>query len=618
MEDHYGPQSLPLPNAMMPEGLWPELIVDGWERPHNHAVSPNGNGRVAFYLDRGGYSELHLIDPRVSPFPQRLSIQRTFVNWWSDEPPTWTPDGEWLIYGAYDADDVSHLYVVAAAGGEPRALTELRYDAYEPVVSPDGRWVAFTTEQDAAAQIAIVAFEGGWVRGLTHDSDECSGPIWSPDGERILYCASPTDQRHSDIYAITPAGGAPVRLTPGDGSQYWNPAFSPDGGRIALQCDRSGFDEIWMMAPDGSGLRQITRLQQDIEDYHWSPDGTRLILVGSERGNDPLYVVTVETGAIQRLPLPPGNYTAPRWLGLGDRFVVAYDSPRTPPALFLCTTDSPEMRALTDTAAAALKSFPFVTPRHIEYIGADGWRIPAFVYEPAAPPRDRRGYPGIIYPHGGPNAQYDLAWDPVRQYFVARGYAIICPNFRGSTGYGRLLKEGNLGDWGRGDLEDCLAAADTLVGLGRVDAGRLAMWGQSYGGYLTLLALGKDPKFRLRCAVALYGDSHLKTSWARGDHAGRLDMEWQMGHPALAGNRLEERSPLNYAEHFRAPVLVLHGERDQRVALGESLQLVEALKRLGKTFEFKTYPEEGHGFARTANALDGLRRIERFLDWHLF
>ena len=95
-------------------------------------------------------------------------------------------------------------------------------------------------------------------------------------------------------------------------------------------------------------------------------------------------------------------------------------------------------------------------------------------------------------------------------------------------------------------------------------------------------------------------------------------MEWQLGHPALAGNRLEARSPLNYAEHFRAPVLVLHGERDQRVALGESLQLVEALKRLGKTFEFKTYPEEGHGFARTANALDGLRRIERFLDWHLF
>ena len=118
--------------------------------------------------------------------------------------------------------------------------------------------------------------------------------------------------------------------------------------------------------------------------------------------------------------------------------------------------------------------------------------------------------------------------------------------------------------------------------------------------------------------MALYGDSHLKTSWARGDHAGRLDMEWQMGHPALLGKRLEDSSPLNFVQHFKAPVLLLHGERDQRVALGESLQLVEALKRLGKTFEFKSYPDEGHGFAHPGNALDGLRRIERFLDWHLF
>lgn len=617
MEDHFGPQSLPLPNATTPDGLWPDLVVAGWDRVHNHAVAPHGAGRVAFYLDRGGYSDLHVVAVDGPAFAQRLTIQRPFVNWWSDEPPTWTPDGQWLIYGAYDDDGVSHLYVVAADGGEPRALTELRYDASEPSVSPDGRWVAFTTEQGASSQIALVPFEGGWVRGLTEGAGECSGPTWSPDGQRILYCASPTELRQSDLFSITPSGGPPIRLTPGDGAQYWNAVFSPDGSRVALQCNRSGFDEIWLMAADGSGLRQLTRLQQDVEDFAWSADGARLIAIGSDRGNDPLYVISADTGAASPLSLPPGNYTSPRWIGSSNRFIVGYDSPQSPPALYVCATDRADMRPLTDTAAAALKRFPFVTPTHIEYTGADGWRIPAFIYEPPGPARDRRGRPGLIYPHGGPNAQYDLSWDPVRQYFVARGYAILCPNFRGSTGYGRLLKEGNLFDWGRGDLEDCLAAVDALARLAHVDAGRVGMWGQSYGSYLTLLALAKDPKYRVRCGVALYGDSHLKTSWARGDHLGRLDLEWQMGNPALGARRFEDSSPLNFVHAIKAPLLILHGERDNRVHVGESHQLAEALKRLGKTFEYKTYPDEGHGFAHATSALDALRRIERFLDWHL-
>ncbi|MBX7213737.1 MAG: S9 family peptidase [Thermoflexales bacterium] len=616
MEEYSGQRALPLPNPHVPEGLWPELVVAGWERAHNHAVAPNGSGQVAFYLDRGGYSELHVVGIEGPAFARRLTIHRPHVNWWSDEPPVWSPDGAWLIYGAYDSEGVSHLYVVAADGGPPRALTELRYDAYEPALSPDGRWVAFTTEQSAAAQIALVAFEGGWVRGLTHGDEECSGPTWSPDGRHILYAASPTDTRHSDLYVISPEGGAPTRLTPGDGAQYWNGVYAPDGSRIALQCNRSGFDELWIMRPDGSGLRQLTRLQQDIEDFAWSPDGTRLLIVGGDQGNDPIYVVDADSGATRPLALPAGNYSAPRWVDAGTRFVVGYDSPQLPPALYLCDSAAPVLQPLTDTAAGALKQFPFVTPRHITYTGGDGWQIPAFVYLPEGV-EDARGAPGLIYPHGGPNAQYDLSWDPVRQYFVARGYAIICPNFRGSTGYGRLLKEGNLFDWGRGDLADCLAAADALVDFGGVDANRLAMWGQSYGGYLTWLALTRDHRHRLRCGVALYGDTHLKTSWARGDHPGRQDVEWQMGHPSQAGRRYEAASPLNDAASLQVPVLVLHGERDTRVALGESLQMVDALRRLGKTFEFKTYPDEGHGFAHPENALDALRRIERFLDWHL-
>jgi dipeptidyl aminopeptidase/acylaminoacyl peptidase len=623
MEEHNGIPSLPLPNATTPEGLWPELVVNGVERIHNHAVSPDGK-RVAFYRDRNNQSDLYTIelDTSLAPnWPNRLTFDRAYVNWWEDEPPAWTPDGRHIVYGAYH-DDVSNLFVAPADGGEPRQLTELHYDASEPVVSPDGKLVAFSTYKGDASQIAMVPFDGGWVMRLTHGDDECSSPVWMPDGSRLFYAASPKHQiKQTDIYSISLDGSAPVRLTPDDGAQYWSPSISPDGSCVALLCNRSGYDEIWLMTPDGSRLNQLTHIGQDVEDFAWAADGKRIVLIGSEQGSDPLYVVNIDDCETKRLRRPAGNHSTPRWVPGHNAFVVGFDNPSQPPDLYLCDGQTGEGSALTKSAPSVLRNFPFVTPQHIEYTGYDGWLIPGFLYLPRVLTEKAeqlaRGQAGIIYPHGGPTAQYDLTWDPVRQYFVAKGYAILCPNFRGSTGYGRRLKEGNLLNWGVGDLRDCLTAADVLANMPAIDAKRLAIWGQSYGGYLALLALAKDPQYRFKCGVCLYGDSHLKTSWAMGDHSGRQDLEWQMGLPSDHAAEYETGSPLNFVKDIRAPVLVIHGERDARVHPNESAQLAHALKREGKHFEYKTYPDEGHSFANSANALDALKRIERFLDWHL-
>jgi dipeptidyl aminopeptidase/acylaminoacyl peptidase len=616
MEDHYGMQSMPLPNAEAPEGLWPELITNGWERVHNHAVSPDGT-RVAFYCDRNGHSDLWVTRIDRPGIPERLTFNRPFVNWWEDEPPVWSPDGEWLVYGEYH-DDVSNLHAVSVHGSAPRAITELSYDAAEPAFSPDGKYIAFSTDKGGASQIATVPFEGGWVFGLTHGAEECSGPAWSTDGKRIIYHASSqVGLRRTDIYSVAPDGSAPARLTPADSAEYWSASFSPDGCCVALLSNRSGFDELWLMSTDGSNLRQLSLLRQDIEEYAWSPNGAQIALIASERGDDHLCVIDVETGKVRRVPSPSGNFTSPQWVPGRHAAVAEFDSPTTPPDLYLCDLENGHMTTLASSIAPALRSYPFVTPRFVEYTSLDGWRIPAFLYWPPRPAKDERGYPAIVYPHGGPTTEYDLHWDPVRQYFVAKGYAIICPNFRGSTGYGRQFKEGNLFNWGVGDLNDCLAAADVVGARPGVDRQRLAVWGQSYGGYLTLLALAKDSAFRFKCGVALYGDSHLKTSWALGDHSGRQDLEWQMGTPALKSALYEASSPLNFVDNIRAPLLIIHGERDPRVHLNESTQLVQALRNAGKSFEYKTYPDEGHGFANPANALDALERIERFLDWQL-
>jgi dipeptidyl aminopeptidase/acylaminoacyl peptidase len=223
-----------------------------------------------------------------------------------------------------------------------------------------------------------------------------------------------------------------------------------------------------------------------------------------------------------------------------------------------------------------------------------------------------------VHPHGGPTDAAGDQWDGHAQYFVAKGYAWLAPNFRGSTGYGRDFERANHGVWGVEDTKDCLAAADFLRGQEWVDGDRLAIFGASYGSYMALLSVTDDPERRFRCAVTKYGDCDIVTSWAQGDRDGVLDLERMMGRPAQARAAYRAGSPFHRLEHVRVPLLIAHGERDERVSPRQSEQLVAELRRLGgKTFEYVTYPTEGHGLLRAGPQIDFYRRLERFIDWHL-
>jgi dipeptidyl aminopeptidase/acylaminoacyl peptidase len=212
---------------------------------------------------------------------------------------------------------------------------------------------------------------------------------------------------------------------------------------------------------------------------------------------------------------------------------------------------------------------------------------------------------------------YADEWDGHAQYFVDKGYAWLAPNFRGSTGYGREYERLNHGTWGVDDTKDCLAAADYLRTLDWVDGDRLAIFGASYGSYMALLAVTDDPEHRFRCAVPKYGDCDIVTSWAQGDRAGVQDLERMMGTPATAREAYRAGSAFHRLENVRVPLLIAHGELDERVSPKQSEQLVTELRRLGKTFEYVTYPTEAHGLLRAGPQLDYYRRLERFLDWHL-
>jgi dipeptidyl aminopeptidase/acylaminoacyl peptidase len=225
--------------------------------------------------------------------------------------------------------------------------------------------------------------------------------------------------------------------------------------------------------------------------------------------------------------------------------------------------------------------------------------------------------PAVVQPHGGPTAVSGDEWDGVAQYFVAKGYAWFAPNFRGSTSYGRDYERADHGTWGVGDTHDCLAAYDHLVSLGWVDPSRVGIFGASYGSYLALASVVDDGEHRYACAITKYGDCDILTSWAQGDLVGRLDLERMMGHPRDHRAEYDAGSPIHRVEHLQVPIFVAHGELDDRVHPNQSKELVDALRRAGKQYEYVTYPTEGHGLLRPEPFLHFHRRLERFLDWYL-
>ena len=254
-------------------------------------------------------------------------------------------------------------------------------------------------------------------------------------------------------------------------------------------------------------------------------------------------------------------------------------------------------------------------PEEVGFRSADGLEIEALLFRPAGVTSKA---PAVVYPHGGPTDLYGDEWDGHAQYFVDKGYAWLALNFRGSTGRGKTFERLNFADWGGGDRDDCLAAADYLRTLDWVDGDKLGIFGASYGSYMALAAAVEDAGERFRCAVCKYGDCDLLTTWSQGDREGVYYCgENMLGHPSANRDAYLRGSPVLRLERLAVPLLIAHGERDERVHPRQSEELVAALERLGKTYEYVTYPTEGHGFLRAGPQLDFYRRLERFLDWYL-
>ena len=598
--------SIARPDVKPPDG-WSLSLITSIERIRNHRLSPDGQA-VAYIKDGETLSDVFLL-PLSRGWPARLTADRELVAYWDDEIPQWSPDGQWLAFSKGD-----HVHVGPTRGGLPKKISDFTEKAFSPKWMPDSRGLIVGVTRSEADQLLLTDRDGCWPRPLTTAAD---GDHWdanpSPDGVTVAFVFRPfNDLNRTDISLVDISSGTIRTLYGKPGIRAWMPRWSPDGSWIALISQEAGWNDLWCIRPDGDGLHQVTRLSADISDIEWSPDGKQIACTVNRNGSFELYCIDAASGEASILRGGWGCHARPQWAPDGRFLTFEYESPIQPPDLYRLELASRQVTQLTFSNPPAMANNALVMPECVSYKSGDGLEIPAFLFRPRRP-----NGAAILHPHGGPSSLYAAEWDVLAQYLIAKGYTFLAPNYRGSTGYGLEFEHANYNDWGKGDAQDCLHGARFLRGLPGIDPARLAIFGGSYGGYLTICSLARDPDYLFACGIAKYGDSNLVSSWAQCNRHLRLYTEVFLGHPARNRKVYLDGSPIQDVDKVTKPMLILHGLLDDVVPPEASEEWVEALRAHGKTFEYRTYPDEPHGFLRRANQLDAYERIERFLDWYL-
>src|SRR6185312_875195 len=291
------------------------------------------------------------------------------------------------------------------------------------------------------------------------------------------------------------------------------------------------------------------------------------------------------------------------------RLLVAHDAGNTPFDYWILDRAGKAGR-LTDFAAPGLDPARLPVSQIVHYKSQDGTVISAILSVPFNLKRDGTA-PAVVVPHGGPTGQTMDRFSRLAVALSSRGYLVIQPNPRGSTGYGEAFQKANHKDLGGGDLVDEVYAAKFLAATGYVNPKKIGITGGSYGGFMTLMAVGKTPDV-WAAGVSMYGIINWYEMLKHEDASLQAYQRSLIGDPVKDEAVYDADSPMTYIKQTKAPLLILQGENDIRVPRGQAAEVVSTLKGVGATVDVHYYPGEGHGFAKRENQIDSLQRT---IDW---
>jgi dipeptidyl aminopeptidase/acylaminoacyl peptidase len=574
-------------------------------------LSPDGT-KVAYSSNATGRWEIYVLDLANPASPQQITRTEG-----AKFAPRWSPDGHKLAYvldltGAEDYDiweyDTSTQQHRNLTPNTPEALSS------EYSWSPDGKQIAFCSDKDNRFDTYIMSPEDGEARKVLDTSNQDWVADWSPDGR---YLAVTSEAVASDYwtYIVPVAGGAPWAISL-DNSPICSKhaAWSSDSKTLAFSSDISGSFRIGLYKVETREITWLDLGEGEIELPDWSPDSKDLVAVANHGPTTKLLHYSFEDKKLETYQYEPGVIYTPKFTRQGDQILFVFDNPRYPDNLWLLTLSDSRFTQLTSSLPDGADRDLLVMPQEVTYPGLDGVSVPALLYRPAQQSDDLP--PGVVYVHGGPNWLTQVTWDPFVQDMVSRGWVVLAPNYRGSTGYGHKWQVASRFDLGGVDTNDVVAGANYLDEHGLADPHRIAVTGRSWGGYLTMTCLTQYPD---RWAAGSASVPFL--NWFTSHKNSREDLQhWDIqnfGTPEENYDLWYERSPYFFLDKIKAPVQLICGAHDVRCPASESKQAYEELTRLGLPCEYVVLEDEGHAILKLENQIKAkLARLD-FLALHL-
>jgi len=554
---------------------WPEQLTFRGERVSGAVYSPV-EPLILVAADVGGseLDQLYLLSQNGADFQM-----------WTDRPEamyrsgTWSPDGRRIVYASNERDPhYFDIYERNMDDGSVRLLWQQDGTNFPAAYSLDGRQVVVSRmRSNVFTQLFVLDISSGEVRALTPDTadgaSEFNCPCWSADG--------------TGLYVLSNRG-----------RDFLNLAWI-DRETGALRYLR---DDTWDI-----GLLCVTR------------NGEHMALVLNEDGYSRLELFDVSQGWSKRrtLPcpsLPRGVIPDMVWSPDGRCLAFTLLSAGTPMDVWIWDIEHEKLWRATRCALGGIPREHFVEPSLIHYPTFDQREIPAFLYLPRDQPA--HNLPVVINVHGGPEGQARPLFNPVNQYLVARGYAVLAPNVRGSTGYGYTYMQLDDVRKRMDAVADLRHAALWLRSSGIADPRRIVVMGGSYGGFMVLSALTTYPDL-WAAGIDIVGVANFVT-FLENTHPWRRKLrEAEYGSLEHDRDFLMEISPMRLVDRIIAPLFVVHGVNDPRVPVGEAEQIVSALRQRQVPVEYLRFEDEGHGLIKRANRLIAYPAIARFLDEHL-
>jgi dipeptidyl aminopeptidase/acylaminoacyl peptidase len=584
--------------------------------------------RLSFIADLTGSPQLWsvpLADAGAWPEPVAVNLDRVMLAAPSSKPGR-------LAFGAdVGGNERMQLYLVDGPGRTPRLLTEAATAIHHwGGWHPDGTTIAFSSnERDPRFfDVYTLDVESGARRLLFQGDGSYYAGSFSPDGRSLLVQRADVGSDQS-IHVLDAASGAIRQLTEvGHPSKYAHAAWSLDGRAVYCVTDRDReFQYVARLDATSGDLEAVVAADWDVGDFAISPDGTRLVYELNVDGFSELRVRDLASGAEVTLAAPLGVACDPSrwyhsfaWTPDSAQVAFAVTTAMATADVYLAQLGGPSsgdtsVEQVTRTWKAGLDRDQLVPAELMHFPTFDGRTIPTFVFRP------RDGGPdgpraAVFLVHGGPESQLRPTFNPTIQFLVQRGFVVVAPNVRGSSGYGKTYLHLDDVELRMDSVADLAAGARWAAESGLADPSRIAIMGQSYGGFMVLAAVTEYPDL-WAAGVDIYGIANFVTFMENTGPWRRKHRGAEYGTLEHHRGVLERISPIHKADRITAPMLFIHGANDPRVPIGETEQILGDLQARNRPAEYVRFEDEGHGIVKLKNKLVAWPRIADFLAEHL-